>query len=60
LDPVPVWTTEVSIDDSLPAVSAEMTRWGGGASTGWRTPSASMVASTSLGGLYIPPLATVT
>jgi hypothetical protein len=60
LVPVPVWTTWVSIDDSFPAVSAETTRCGAAASTGRRTPSASMVASTSFGGLYIPPLASVT
>ena len=60
LVPVPVETTWVSIDDSFPAVSAETTRRGSATATGWRAPSASIVASTSRGGRYIPPLASVT
>jgi hypothetical protein len=58
--PVPSWTTFVSMVFSLPAVSAETTRWGSAGSTGWRTPFSSMVASTSFGARYSPPLASVT
>jgi hypothetical protein len=51
LVPVPVETTWVSIEDSFPAVSGEITRRGSAAGTSWRTPSASIVASTRRGGL---------
>jgi hypothetical protein len=60
LVPVPESTFWASIVTSFPAVASEMTRCGASVCTGCRSPSESIVASTSVGGLYIPPLASVT